>query len=219
MNMLDKIKKMLRLGSIPDEVSQLYQGAKNEREALILLKEARRRDESRRKRALDDLEVLGTMEEELLEEGRQEMTESRRLILARRIKEIRWKIQELNNRIENIYGTRLKIYNEHIASLETVMELSSEEIPDKKTMEEVAIRARTMVEDLEKTRELAEGISTTFEGAQPDAEEREILKELEARADLALEETAPEIEKEKPAPEKKTQDRPDEEPPEIIYEE
>ncbi len=217
--MLNKIKKMLGLSSLPDEVTPLYQGAKNEREALVLLKEARRRDESRRKRALDDLDVLSGMEEELLAEGRQEMTESRKLILARRIKEVRWKIQELNSRMENIYSKRLKIYNEHIASLETVMELSSEEIPDKSTMEEVAIKAKTMVEDLEKTRELAEGISTTFEGVQPDAEEQEILKELEARADLEIEKAEPDIEKEEKAPEKPPEERPDEEPPEIIYEE
>ena len=59
---------MLGLSSLPDEVTPLYQGAKNEREALVLLKEARRRDESRRKRALDDLDVLSGMEEELLAE-------------------------------------------------------------------------------------------------------------------------------------------------------
>ena len=41
--MLDKIKKLLGVSDIPDEVTPFYRGAKNEREALILLKEARRR--------------------------------------------------------------------------------------------------------------------------------------------------------------------------------
>jgi len=44
MSLIDKVRKMFGGGELPDEVSPLYRGAKNEREALILLKEARRRD-------------------------------------------------------------------------------------------------------------------------------------------------------------------------------
>jgi deazaflavin-dependent oxidoreductase (nitroreductase family) len=53
------------------------------------------------------------------------LTDARKLMLARRIKEIRWKMQELNNRIENIYNKRLKVLNEHVASLETILELAA----------------------------------------------------------------------------------------------
>jgi hypothetical protein len=158
--MLDKIRKMLGVKDLPEEVTPLYRGARNEREALVLLKEARRRDESRRRRAMADLEELDRAEEELLEEGKSEsISESRKLMLARRIKEIRWKMQELNNRIENIYNKRLKVLNEHVASLETILELTSEALPDKKTMEDMAIKAKQLLEDLEKTKELAEGIA------------------------------------------------------------
>jgi len=226
--MLDKIRKLLGVKEIPEEVTPLYRGAKSEREALILLKEARRRDESRRRRAMQDLEVLDRMEEELLEEGKGEMTDNRRLMLARRVKEIRWKMQELNNRIENIYNKRLKVLNEHVASLETVLELTSEALPDKKSMEEMAIKAKQLLEDLEKTKELAEGISLTPETPQADDEEKEILREMEKRADL-------EAVKEEPAAEKKTEklekaekagkiekaERPvrEKDPPEIMFEE
>ncbi len=179
--MLDKIRKMLGVKDVPEEVSAFYRGARNEREALVLLKEARRRDESRRRRAMQDLEVLDRMEEELLEEGKGDMTEARRLMLARRIKEIRWKMQDLNNRIENIYNKRLKVLNEHIASLETVLELTSEALPDKKTMEEMAIKAKQLLEDLEKTKELAEGIALAPEAPTPDDEEKEILREMEKK--------------------------------------
>ena len=169
--MLDKIRKMLGVKDLPEEVTPFYRGAKNEREALVLLKEARRRDESRRRRAMQDLEVLDRMEEELLEEGKGEMTDTRRLMLARRVKEVRWKMQDLNNRIENIYNKRLKVLNEHVASLETVLELTSEALPDKKSMEEMAIKAKQLLEDLEKTKELAEGIALAHEAPQPDDEE------------------------------------------------
>lgn len=225
--MLDKIRKMLGVKDLPDEVTPLYRGARNEREALVLLKEARRRDESRRRRAMADLEELDRAEEELLEEGKSDITESRRLMLARRIKEIRWKMQELNNRIENIYNKRLKVLNEHVASLETILELTSEALPDKKTMEDMAIKAKQLLEDLDKTKELAEGIALAPETAQPDDEEKEILREMERPAP----EAEPEPEREK-AVEKKEEIRPvkekerkteaptrEKEPPEIMFEE
>src|SRR5436190_7393354 len=224
--MLDKIRKMLGVKDLPEEVTPLYRGARNEREALVLLKQARRRDESRRRRAMSDLEELDRAEEELLEEGKSEsISEARKLMLARRIKEIRWKMQELNNRIENIYNKRLKVLNEHVASLETILELTSEALPDKKTMEDMAIKAKQLLEDLEKTKELAEGISLAPETAQPDDEEKEILREMERPAP----ETEPVREK---ASEKKEEVRPvrekerkaevptrEKEPPEIMFEE
>jgi hypothetical protein len=220
--MLDKIRKMLGVKDLPEEVTPLYRGARSEREALVLLKEARRRDESRRRRAMADLEELDRAEEELLEEGKGDITESRKLMLARRIKEIRWKMQELNNRIENIYNKRLKVLNEHVASLETILELTSEALPDKKTMEDMAIKAKQLLEDLEKTKELAEGISLAPEAAQPDDEEKEILREME-RPEPEAEKAAEKKEEVRPVKEreKKTSEAPrkEKEPPEIMFEE
>jgi hypothetical protein len=174
---------------------------------------------------MTDLEELDRAEEELLEEGKGDITDARKLMLARRIKEIRWKMQELNNRIENIYNKRLKVLNEHVASLETILELTSEALPDKKTMEDMAIKAKQLLEDLEKTKELAEGISLAPETAQPDDEEKEILREMERPAP----ETEPVRER---AVEKKEEVRPvkekerkteaptrEKEPPEIMFEE
>jgi hypothetical protein len=222
--MLDKIRKMLGVKDLPEEVTPLYRGARSEREALVLLKEARRRDESRRRRAMADLEELDRAEEELLEEGKGDITESRKLMLARRIKEIRWKMQELNNRIENIYNKRLKVLNEHVASLETILELTSEALPDKKTMEDMAIKAKQLLEDLDRTKELAEGIALAPEAAQPDDEEKEILREMERpapepetreRVSEKKEEVRPVKEKERKA-EAPTREK---DPPEIMFEE
>lgn len=196
--MIEKIKKLLGLDELPPEVTLLYRGARSEREAVILLKEARRRDEARRRRSMEDLEVLVLREEELLEEGKKELSESRRLMLARRIKEIRWKQQEFNNRIENIYNKRLKVYNEHLKSLETILELSMEELPDKKTMEDMTIKAKQLLEELDKTKELAEGMALTAEPASADTEEREILKEFETRRDREIETEPKKESKEKP---------------------
>ena len=224
--MLDKIRKMLGVKDLPEEVTPLYRGARNEREALVLLKEARRRDESRRRRAMADLEELDRAEEELLEEGKSEsISESRKLMLARRIKEIRWKMQELNNRIENIYNKRLKVLNEHVASLETILELTSEALPDKKTMEDMAIKAKQLLEDLEKTKELAEGIALAPETAQPDDEEKEILREMERplpEVEPVREKTVEKKEEVRPVKEKERKTEAptrEKEPPEIMFEE
>ena len=220
--MLDKIRRLLGVREIPEEVTPLYRGARNEREALALLREARRRDEQRRRRAMQDLEVFGSQEEELLEEGKGEVSESRRLMLARRIKEIRTKVEELNGRIENIYNKRITIFNEHIGSLETVLELTTEELPDKKAMEEMAIRARELLENLEKSKELAQGIAQTAEPALPDEEEKGILREMERRADLEIEkaeiEEKAEPEKPEPAKEPPRKEPKREEKPEIEFE-
>jgi hypothetical protein len=221
--MLDKIRKMLGVKDLPEEVTPLYRGARSEREALILLKEARRRDESRRRRAMADLEELDRAEEELLEEGKGDITDARKLMLARRVKEIRWKMQELNNRIENIYNKRLKILNEHVASLETILELTSEALPDKKTMEDLAIKAKQLLEDLDKTKDLAEGISLAPEAARPDDEEKEILREMERPEPEHTREKA--VEKPEDArPVKERENKTEtpakqKEPPEILFEE
>ena len=221
--MLEKFRKLLGVKDLPEEVTPLYRGARNEREALVLLKEARRRDESRRRRAMADLEELDRAEEELLEEGKGDITESRKLMLARRIKEIRWKMQELNNRIENIYNKRLKVLNEHVASLETILELTSEALPDKKTMEDLAIKAKQLLEDLDRTKELAEGIALAPEAARPDDEEKEILREMERLpAEPEHERAAEKPEEVRPAKdrEKKAEaPRREKEPPEIMFEE
>ncbi|MHC4608513.1 MAG: hypothetical protein ACYTAF_16500 [Planctomycetota bacterium] len=233
MAILDKIKQMLGVSEIPAEITHLYRDARNEREALILIKEARRRDETRRRRAMRDIEELDAMEADLLEEGKEEISETRKLMLARRIKELRWKIQELNNRIENIYSKRLRIFSEHIQSLETVMELSSEELPDKQTMEDMAIKAKNLLEELDHTKELAEGIAMSEEKPIPDSEETEILKEFEKDKEPEQEEkkdpARDELEKDKdieaqelklPEAEEKKEEAPKkEEPPEILFEE
>lgn len=201
--MLEKIKALFSGKEMPEELRLLYAGAKDEREALILLKEARRRDESRRRRAIMDLEVLDRMEEQLLREGREETAEAKKLSLARRIKEIRWKAAEINNRVENIYNKRIRIFNEHVQSLETLLELGAEELPDRKEMEEAAIKASTMLEELDKTKELAEGIKRTLKEPEPDDEEREILREFEDKADAEIEDAEPKFEESEPEPEEK----------------
>jgi hypothetical protein len=108
-------------------------------------------------------------------------------------------------------------------------------------MEDLAIKAREKIEDLEKATELAEGMKSDQEAPQPDEEEAEILREMEARADLEIEkqelakepkerETKVTEDKEPEKPQRKTEkkvkekekpekEKPDKEKPEILFEE
>jgi hypothetical protein len=185
--LLDRIKKMMGLGSIPDEVAPIYKGAKSEKEALELLRDARRRDEDRRNRALEDVEILQSKESELMEEGKRETDGNRRLSLARKIKDIRWKVEEVETRVENIFNKRIRIYKEHIASLETLVALAEEPLPSSKQLEDAAIKAKEKREDLDRTVAMAEGMSLDKQ-SEPvlDEEEKSILAEFEKHDEASL---------------------------------
>jgi hypothetical protein len=159
--------------------------ATGERDTLVRLQEARRRDMSRRKSAMAQLDQLTKMEVELLDEGRGDVSEKRRLLLARRVREVRGQIRALNQRIETIYDKRIAVYNQHLAALETVVELTDEPVPARDSVERIAIEARTKLDDLEKASELGTGVAPMADAPQPDDEERAILEEMERRAEGA----------------------------------
>ena len=136
---------------------KLYGGAENEHESLRKLKEARNRDWNRLRGARHDLEVLEGMEARLLKNG-ERAEENEKLKIARKVKNIRLKLEEVKLRIDSIYLRRISVLTEHINSMEAVVELGAEELPSKEIMESLAIKAKTLLEDLEKSKELAEGV-------------------------------------------------------------
>src|SRR3990172_6942959 len=168
--MLERIKKLLGLKSVPEEVTPLYKGARNEKEALFLLREARRRDEGRRRRAIQDLELLDKIESQLINQGKKEGSENKKRIIAKKIKEVRWKAKDINHKIDNIYNKRIKVFNEHIQSLETLIDIEEKE----------------KLDELDKVTELSDGISKATESTAIDDEEKEILAEFEEEADLEI---------------------------------
>lgn len=178
--MLGMLKKLLTKDETP-EVVKLFGKAKTEREALLLLKEARKRDEARRSEANDHLSKITNEEQILLNEGKQEDTSSgRRQFLARRIKELREEQKSVQYKVDKIYNPRLKALGQHIQSLETVIEVKSEPLPTIDSMEEVAVKASTMMGELDDAVELAKGIQTPFmERGGADDEEKSILAEME----------------------------------------
>ncbi|OHB72280.1 MAG: hypothetical protein A2W23_07020 [Planctomycetes bacterium RBG_16_43_13] len=184
--MLERIKKLLGLKSVPEEVTPLYKGARNEKEALFLLREARRRDEGRRRRAIQDLELLDKIESQLINQGKKEGSENKKRIIAKKIKEVRWKAKDINHKIDNIYNKRIKVFNEHIQSLETLIDIEDVTLPDERAIENLAIKAKEKLDELDKVTELSDGISKATESTAIDDEEKEILAEFEEEADLEI---------------------------------
>ncbi|NJN05672.1 MAG: hypothetical protein HC814_03795 [Rhodobacteraceae bacterium] len=177
--MLGILKKLV--GKFEDsDVVKMFGKVKTEREALILLKEARVRDESRRRESNDRLSSLSNEEQVLMNEGRQDDTSSsKRSILARRVKEIREELRLIQHKIDKIYSPRIKTLNQHIQSLETVIEVNSEPLPSLSSMEAMAVKAKTMVGDLDIAVEMADGIkSPTLSDRSVDSEEMGILEEM-----------------------------------------
>ncbi len=175
---LERVKQALGMRTVPEDVGTLYARARDEREALALLRQARSRDEERVARALQDLEVLGGKERALLEEGRAERSEPRRLLLARVLREVRARSADIHSRVENLYQKRMRIYSEHIQSLETIVQLRDEPLPDPRAMEDAAIQARERLDRLDQAFLTAEGIAATAAPAPISEEERAILAEF-----------------------------------------
>lgn len=200
--MIAALKRLLKKDETP-EVVKLYRKAKTEREALLLLKEARNRDEGRRREANTRLSGITGEEQVLMSEGKQEdTTEGRRHFLVRRIKELREEQRSLEHKVDKIYNPRLKAINQHIQSLETVIEVTSEPIPTIESMETTAVRARTMMANLDDAVELAHGISKPFIQEGPDKEEEGILQEMADLREKDREKARKEKEKEKKGKEK-----------------
>lgn len=177
---LDNLRQKLGWRTVPDDLGTLFARARNEREALALLEQARAQDEQRLVRAMQDLDVLGRKEQELLNEGRAEAAEVRRMMLARLLREVRARAREINQRVETIYQKRLQIYGEHIASLRTIVELEGMPLPDGAQLENAAIRARERIEQLDRGVATAQAIGATAPVPVISEEERAILAEFAA---------------------------------------
>jgi hypothetical protein len=185
--MLTALKKFLK-GDDRPEVVKMFEKAKDERQALVLLKESRGRDESRRANANQHINSLVLLEKRLMEQGQEEnATDSEKMHLVRQIKALREEMRDLQAKVDKIYTPRLRTVCQHIASLETVIEVKSEPIPSIEALENTAVKARTMMGDLDQAVELAHGISTPFMKEGPDKEEEAIMAEMQERADKVKE--------------------------------
>ncbi len=178
--LLEKVKELLGVDEVPEDVSEYYTKAEDLREALYLVREARYRDEQRKGRAMEDLKILEDKERELMDRGRAEENETRRKILASKVKEIRDKKDEIRHKINEIYNKRIQIYAEHMKSLETLVEMEEEPVPTSDALQEYAVKAREKLEKLDETYAMAEGVEfSSSENVDVTDEEREILDEFE----------------------------------------
>lgn len=185
--MFDFMKRVFKRGSSGD----IYKGVKDPREALLLMKESRKRDEARKRDAMTKIEELVREDDALMAEGKLEKTsEQRRLLIARQIKQLREDKRVLENKIAGIYAPRLRALNEYISAIETSVELEAEKIPTNIDLEQTAIKAKTLLEDLEIATQMAVGMGRIEMGGREtgDPEELAIMEEMKAAREAAADE-------------------------------
>jgi hypothetical protein len=201
--LLDKIKQWLGIEKMPKDMESIYMDVANEREALARFREARYRDETRKKRYIDDLGILHGKEKQLLEMGKAEEDEFKKFQIASEIKDIRGRKNLLKQRIE-ICEKRIGVYNSHIGILEIITESVSEALPSKREMEELAAKARNMMAELEEKVEIAEVLKPQTDVAK-DEEIKDIMEELkpEIEKPVVKEEVVEEVKKKPPEKVKK----------------
>lgn len=212
---LNWIKRMLGMDPTGDPNDFLK--GKDPGEALSELQEFRRQDEERRGRALMDVDVLAAKEKEVFEAAKVETSEAKKLILVKRIKDVRAKVAEINNKVA-IYDKRIKIYGTHIQNLEIIKESQIENLPDKAALEQGALVARTEMDKLEEAAVAAEGLGVKLETPTLDSAEQEILSEINQSVEHDIDANDPllaEIEAAKAEDEKKTKEAPAKEPEKI----
>jgi hypothetical protein len=181
--MIATLKKIFKKAP-GSEMEKFLNGAKSEREALLLLKEARKRDEDRRDRANVRLKEIADAEQKMMDEGKADgIASSKKMHLVRMIKQGRDEQKDLLHKVEKIYGPRLKAVATHIQSLETIIEVQGEVTPSSDSVEEMAIKAKNMMEDLDSTFELVKGINSTSAEVGVDPEDQAIVEEMNTLAE------------------------------------
>ena len=157
----------------------------SEAQMAIVLKKTRKGDEEKRREAMKKLEELGQKEKRLFELARVvDTTEMQKLNYAREVKAIRAEAKTYETKVD-LYQNRLRVVNEYLSSVETVSELKAEAAPSMAEVEAVAIRAKTLLGELDELKDVAHAIGTPpemlrREDSDPDLEG--IVGEMKERA-------------------------------------
>lgn len=173
---LERLKRWFK-GQVPDQVMPLYKNAKDEREALDLLRAERQKDAEAKESAMTELMQLADKEKELFEKAKKETNETARMRLVREIKYARQRVQDLNAKVQNIYEKRLRIFDEHIRAMELALDAKSAPLPEAKSLEASALRAQEQAAALDDLATSAGGLAPETASGM-DREEQDILREL-----------------------------------------
>ena len=173
---LDRLKRWFK-GQLPDQVVPLYKNAKDEREALDLLRTERQKDAEAKESAMTELMQLADKEKSLFEQAKRETNETAKMRLVREIKYARQRVQDLNAKVQNIYEKRLRIFDEHIRAMELAIEAKSAPLPEAKSLEASALRAQEQAASLDDLAASAGGLGIEASSGM-DREEQDILREL-----------------------------------------
>ena len=173
---LDRLKRWFK-GQLPDSLVPLYKNAKDEKEALDLLRTERQKDAEAKESAMNELMQLADKEKELFEKAKKETNETAKMRLVREIKYARQRVLDLNAKVANIYEKRLKIFDEHIRAMELAIDSKGAPLPEAKSLEASALRAQEQAASLDDLASSAGGLAPDASSGL-DREEQDIMREL-----------------------------------------
>lgn len=174
---LDRLKRWFK-GQLPDNLVPLYKNAKDEKEALDLLRTERQKDAEAKESAMTELMQLADKEKDLFEKAKKETNETSKMRLVREIKYTRQRVQDLNAKVASIYEKRLRIFDEHIRAMEMAIEAKSAPLPEAKSLEASSLRAQEQAASLDDLASSAGGLAPDSSSSGLDREEQDIMREL-----------------------------------------
>jgi hypothetical protein len=183
--MLDAIKRLLGMETIPHEAEIIYLEAKDEEDAKRLFRAEKGRMVRHRDRIIEDIGVLETEEARFMEQGRSTSSPIRREVLARQVAEVREKAASFLNRVD-LLTSKIAIFERHLDLLRDRGVLTGP-MPDPDMLERTAGDvqvARRELEGMIDLSEATEGVSRLTTGGTA---QDEVLDEMEGKADLKKE--------------------------------
>ena len=176
MSILDRIRRLFGGEEIPDEAARIYEMSKDEREALHRLETEQGKSHRHREVLIGDIEALAGEEERLTEDGRAETAPVRRRIAAKRVVEIRGKIENLMNRVD-LLTQRISIFDRQAVLLRDRAVMDAP-LPETAEIEAAAGEALAAKNEFERKAELASLHKGVTRLAGAEAREEEALREM-----------------------------------------
>jgi hypothetical protein len=178
--MLDAIKRLLGMETIPREAERIYLEAKDEQDALRLLRAEKGRMVRHRERIVEDIDVLEAEEAKLMQEGRSTDSPIRREVLARQVAEVRASAASFLNRVD-LLTSKIAIFDRHLDLLRDRGVLTGP-MPDPDMLEKTAGDVQVARRELEGMIDLSEATEDASRLTTGGAAQDEILEEMEGKA-------------------------------------
>lgn len=176
--------------SMLDRLRQLFTGEGDEARKINALSEQKTKLVRRRDRIYEDVVKLEKQEENLLVQGRDTTSPTRKRRIVAQINQLRDEMKRLNASARML-GQQVEVVSTQMHNLTLIRQGKMAKLPEQEKLADVAVRAEEMLEELEADVDLAGSLAAGTGETMMSDEEQAILAELEGPAPAVREETKP----------------------------